>query len=351
MGCSSERRGFTLIELLVVIAIIAVLIGLLLPAVQAAREAARRAQCVNNLKQIGLALHNYHSSHETFPMGGTRGWCKPGATLADTHYTWNNWSAQTLLMNYLELVPLYNAINFDLAPWPASDCPIGTAANSTIYNLRVAAFLCPSDGEAGRTKINNYHASYGSSTNAVSSNSSGVFAVLVSYGIRDITDGTSNTIAFSEALVGAAERNNRDRRNSPNHNGPPAGGNLLSVFDNPNAVLLGLASCNANWRTGTGAYTNRRGERWGWATTGLSLFNTIVPPNSKEYPWSSCRWNCDGCGADSSHISNATSNHPGGVNCTMGDGSVKFIKDTVNMRIWWSLGTKAGGEVISSDSY
>ncbi len=344
---SYGRRGFTLIELLVVIAIIAVLIGLLLPAVQAAREAARRSQCVNNLKQMGLALHNYHSTHDAFPMGATLGAC--GGSVGYTT-TWNNWSAQTLLLNYVEQGPIYNAINFSVAPvWPG-DCPM-TVVNTTIYNMRVATFLCPSDGEAGLTKINSYHASYGASTNAISSNASGVFVNLSSIGIRDITDGSSNTVAFSEALVGAAIRDNKSRRNSPNHNGPPAGGNVASVFDNQNAVLAGIAACDKNWNSGTGYYTNRRGERWGWGTTGVAMFNTIVTPNSKDHPWSSCRWNCNGCGADASHIVNATSNHPGGVNVVMADGHVQFIKDSVAMRIWWSLGTRAGGEVLSADAY
>ena len=123
------------------------------------------------------------------------------------------------------------------------------------------------------------------------------------------------------------------------------------VFDNQNAVLAGIAACDKNWNSGTGYYTNRRGERWGWGTTGVAMFNTIVTPNSKDHPWSSCRWNCNGCGADASHIANATSNHPGGVNVVMADGHVQFIKDSVAMRIWWSLGTRAGGEVLSADAY
>src|SRR6186997_3302889 len=119
---SRRRRGFTLIELLVVIAIIAVLIALLLPAVQAAREAARRAQCVNNLKQIGLALHNYHASYNSFPSGATVGYQDPGVEDG-----WINWSVHAALLPYLEMTPLYNAINFSYSPNPFPN-PGGTYA-------------------------------------------------------------------------------------------------------------------------------------------------------------------------------------------------------------------------------
>src|SRR5271155_5720281 len=136
------KRGFTLIELLVVIAIIAVLIALLLPAVQSAREAARRIQCTNNLKQIGLAMHNYHSANNTFPQGVAASFnsVNPGCI------AWSGWSAQALMLNYMEQSPIYNACNFMVDPFSATASP---NINATAILTKINAFLCPSDGNAG----------------------------------------------------------------------------------------------------------------------------------------------------------------------------------------------------------
>jgi len=351
----TSRRGFTLIELLVVIAIIGVLIALLLPAVQSAREAARRAQCTNNLKQIGVALHNYHSVHNVFTMAGTRGICEVDTGVS---HSWNNWSAHALMLPFLEQEPMYDAINFDLAPFYFSLCPVGTSANSTIFNTRVATYFCPSDGEAGRTHTNNYHGCTGaSSTNFAPG--SGIFEPLEAYGVQDVRDGTTNTVAFSEALVGDGDPFAHDvslrgnRRNSVTGvEGIPSGAIQVNVFNNPDAVMGALQACTETWLNGSGPnYANTRGFRWGWATPGNSLFDTVVPPNSQEYQWSTCRFGCAGCNTDATHFTNANSNHPGGVNVAFADGSVKFIKSSIAMRTWWSLGTRKGGEVISADAF
>jgi len=374
-----RSRGFTLIELLVVIAIIAVLIALLLPAVQAAREAARRSQCVNNLKQIGLAMHNYHQSLDVFPMG--QGF---GAQNASTNDGWDQWSAHAMMLNYMEQTAIYNSINFSFE----GGYDLGGAVNWTAWQSQIKTFQCPSDSNtgiggkipfssgqdysAGGARLNNYHGSVGP-TSAISdltgwnswprnSKSSGVFAYRTPYGIRDIKDGTSNTVAFGEALVGDSRTPSPTLRMNETMNATAAAaGQFSNVYSFPGsaqytAVTNALTSCYQNYvaaaSSGGGAnYNNIRGCRWGWGSTTMTLFQTIVPPNSKQWAFGACRTSCPSCGSDDSSFSNTNSNHPGGVNVMMADGSVKFIKDSINLVTWWALGSRDNGETISSDAY
>jgi len=353
------KRGFTLIELLVVIAIIAVLIALLLPAVQAAREAARRAQCINNLKQLGLGVHNYLQSIGTFPIGQSMG----GVNKGTDYQWWADWSAQAMLLPYIEQGPIYNAINFNFAG-DNLDGTVAHAANSTVWNTTINVFLCPSDpGGLSGPHNNNYYGSVGTTLlRAIDPDYTGFFAKHQAHTVASITDGTSNTIAFSEGLVGNSQVPRSLSVDAVSAN---------SIFDGSGStpgiadawstvpagtappgptVLAGLQACSAAIKQGSNI-TNSRGTRWGFGDVGYTLFHTIVPPNSKQYAWGSCRPDCGGCGPENNNFTNASSFHPGGVNCTMGDGSVKFIKDTVDMRVWWGLGTRADGEVISADSY
>ncbi len=343
----AKRRGFTLIELLVVIAIIAVLIALLLPAVQAAREAARRAQCVNNLKQLGLGMHNYHQAIGTFPMG---------VSFTYGNY-WGQWSAQALMLPYMEQQPIYNACNFSLP----LDGGVGTPANSTVNRTLIANFLCPSDGNAGRISgnLNSYLFSEGTTAltpvtdkNSVPLpyNTTGLFTFQFAYNIAQVTDGTSNTIAASEGVVGPTSNVISKGITFMNVSGmtltPDAFQTLTPGQTAPGtAIPQTLATCQ-NSKSGTQQY---RGNQWANGDTNYTMFNTIVPPNSKQYNFGGCK--SGGGGVDDAEYVNANSNHAGGVNCLFADGSVKFLKDSVAWSVWWGLGTKSGGEVISADSY
>jgi prepilin-type N-terminal cleavage/methylation domain-containing protein/prepilin-type processing-associated H-X9-DG protein len=333
------RRGFTLIELLVVIAIIAVLIALLLPAVQAAREAARRAQCVNNLKQIGLALHNYHSSQERFPIGAS---CNQGAINCNT---WNSMSAQAQMLPQMEQQAMFNAINFSLLNT--------TADNTTVYNAKINTFLCPSDGNAGNANFNSYAASRGTTSTSNANTTTGLFANRDCYGIRDATDGTSNTVAFGEMLVGNGSTTALSYRGNGTNNATVNG--LADAWSNATLVATELANCSSSMASASpsSGIKGNVNQNWILGSAGFSMFSTIVTPNSTRFRWGQCR-NTGGnptYGPDSSHYTNASSNHSGGVNVLMADGSCKFIKDSISQKTWWSLGTKANGEVIDASSY
>ncbi|WP_435006634.1 DUF1559 domain-containing protein [Tundrisphaera lichenicola] len=367
----SPRRGFgfTLIELLVVIAIIAVLIALLLPAVQAAREAARRAQCTNNLKQLGLAMHNYHSSSDCFPgIYGARNVSNP----SEIRGTWGAWSAQSLLLAYFEQVPIYNACNFMICN---RDTGAGQLQNQTAIGQRINSFLCPSSplpvGDDGpfRKPGNNYFANVGASLafnadpyNAMPASAwpNGIFMVNgPSIGIRDIKDGTSNTIAFGEWRTGDFNETKlsvpQDVINlrqppansgwgSPNLNMPTGALSFQAWLNSCAGAAPSSTSGGESWRTNM----SYLGQSWHQGMFGWTMGNTLLAPNPSVPNCRTCSWDGDW---DCEGMYGLSSFHPGGGNVLMADGSVRFLKSTTAIRTVWALGSRDQGEVISSDSY
>ena len=344
------RRGFTLIELLVVIAIIAVLIALLLPAVQAAREAARRAQCINNMKQIGLGMHNYHSTHNTFPW--TSGNVSPVYPSLAAGNEWSNFGALALILPAMEQNQIYNALNFRFGVYPfysdngQAPAKVDTCQSTAIYSV-INSFLCPSDQGRGR---NNYRASNGTNYDWHSRPSgSGAMIRTATQGINDrglagITDGSSNTIAF-------LERNRGDGDGGKYTPGDIIAGASVAGF--PTFVVQNAA--DQTYLTGTAIPTCNAAKNptydWGgWTWAGgeytTAVINFVLTPNSKNKDCSP--WGGVGTGYG---FFTARSYHPGGVNALLADGSVKFIKDSVSPATWYGLATATGGEVISADSY
>ena len=353
---SDRRGGFTLIELLVVIAIIAVLIALLLPAVQAAREAARRIQCTNNLKQLGLAVANYESSNGALPPQMSMSFV--GATT--TVFWKSQWGVTARLLPYTEQTALFNAMNINNK--------VSDASNSTAVSSNLAALICPSEpnavpyavagttGAITKYGISNYGwctgdwFSFGGNGGQINRSA---FGVNQSRKVAAFTDGTSQTVIGSEvkAFTQAFHDCSGSAVPSPGPASPNAQPDVATVMA---SVVSGFSSCKlvtAQAGMPGGGHTH-----WANGNSFYDGFTTALPPNTKVLAGtpafdSDMSSEDEDDGGPTYAAITSRSYHPGGVNSLFGDGSVRFIKSTVNYPTWRALGTVSGGEVVSSDAY
>ena len=330
------RRGFTLIELLVVIAIIAVLIALLLPAVQAAREAARRMQCTNNLKQLGLAMHNYQSTTGGFPIGRMGRYYKYVLDSNGYNNSRRTWAFS--ILPYIEQANIGNAINFNLS--------FSVIQQTTVLRTKVNTYDCPSDpgnanledeGKASQRVKGNYGVCWGNmhydqdqsplATNGTRPNPyvtgpadpatyiAAPFAPNVSNGPQNFVDGTSNTLLMAEVINPFSTTVNIDHRGDIYNDDRNCA--MFMAYTTPNSTIPDQLP-----------------------TTSASSYCSY--PYMRNPP-------CRGDRVESFNA--ARSFHPGGVNAMLGDGSVRFFKNSINLGVWRALATMSGGEVISADSF
>jgi prepilin-type N-terminal cleavage/methylation domain-containing protein len=309
---SRNRPGFTLVELLVVIAIIGVLVALLLPAVQAAREAARRIRCGNNMKQMGLALHNYHDTYLAIPIADVNGTSTPV-------------SAHARLLPFLEQNNVFALVDFTV--------PYNHANNLAARNTIVPTFICPSDPSQLPTAVGGRNNYYWNAGNGVVMYDSGATGQPPSNGLvyhsklfrfADIIDGLSGTAAFAEKLTGDGS------------NGISSKTDTFQPGTYPNNADEAMQQCNAVNVTDLSkqGYSNVGGP-WLQQYHSTNQYNHVLPPNGRSCMYPPGRI-----------ATTSNSQHPGGVQITLCDGSVRFVSATINLATWRNLGSINGGETI-----
>ncbi len=335
-----RRSGFTLVELLVVIAIIGILVGLLLPAVQAAREAARRMSCSNNMKQLGLAMHNYESAFKKVPRLASSV-TRPGGTAQNGN--WNGYSAHTMILPYIEQGNLYQQFRFNEYHYN-NDPAIHNPTPLVLGRTKIAAFLCPSDKDFPSTADigwNNYGWSEGPNKgwSIATALQNGFYHRVQEGKFSDVLDGLSNTIMAGEFVKG----DNTSTLYTPfgDFANGVAFGSLPDQFPtNAQLDVYGAAIL------ASGTHRSSAGFRWSAPGFYNTAINTMAGPNWK-YP---AGMNCSGCGqGDSQGVFPARSRHTGGAQHTMGDGSVQFISDNTDLRTYQALGSANAGDLASLD--
>lgn len=342
-----RRQAFTLVELLVVIAIIGILVALLLPAVQSARESARRSQCLNNLKQIGLALQNFHSVKGAFPTGSES---KPYPADPTHAHNFYRWSVLAYSAPFLEQANAFNSLDLSLPLFgpPLPNFPV-MDQNVKGVSLLIPTFICPSDLKKAVSTFNdddgnphdwgptNYAACAGSGINGGDTfDTDGSFFINSHTKFRDLTDGSSSTMMLAESTLGEGPETSMD--------GSQLDMQSAYVFAGPGPLTDAACGAPFLWNV-----SNRRGFSWANGEYRTTLFNTHYTPNSKTP-------DCMGYSTEMTLEKmftgfgwrTARSKHPQGVNVTMGDGSGRFVSDTIDLAVWRGMSTIQGEEVIPS---